>query len=68
MLSPLQLRYDACIAFHIHDALDKGVTKQEILETIGLTLSMGSGPTLVYGCEALPALEQVKKKDFIENL
>jgi len=47
-----------CIAFHVRDALRAGATREEILETIGVAIFMGGGPALVYGCEALEALEQ----------
>ena len=51
---------DGCIAFHVHDALKGGATAEEILETIGVAICMGGGPALVYGCEAMEALEQFK--------
>lgn len=58
----IAVRCDGCIAFHIHDALENGATEQEILETIGVAICMGGGPALVYGCEALTALEQFKNR------
>ncbi|WP_292889148.1 carboxymuconolactone decarboxylase family protein [Nonlabens sp.] len=51
---------DGCIAFHVHDALKAGATKEDILETIGVAICMGGGPALVYGGEAMQALEQFK--------
>jgi len=51
---------EGCIAFHVHDALENGATSEEILETIGVAICMGGGPALVYGCEAMEALEQFK--------
>lgn len=54
----ITVRCDGCIAFHVHDALKAGATSQEILETIGVAVLMGGGPALVYGCEAMEALEQ----------
>ena len=51
---------DGCIAFHVHDAIENGATPEEILETIGVAICMGGGPALVYGCEAMEALEQFK--------
>ena len=52
------MRCDGCIAFHVHDSLDAGATTAEISETIGVAVMMGGGPALVYGCEALEAVEQ----------
>tara|TARA_R110000868_G_scaffold326032_1_gene586954 strand:+ start:450 stop:812 length:363 start_codon:yes stop_codon:yes gene_type:complete len=49
---------NGCIAFHVHDALKAGANRQEILETIGVAILMGGGPSMVYGCEALEALDQ----------
>ncbi len=49
---------DGCIAYHVHDAMQAGATSEEIMETIGVAIMMGGGPALVYGCEAVEALEQ----------
>jgi AhpD family alkylhydroperoxidase len=54
----IAVRCDGCIAYHIHDALRAGATRQEILETIGVAILMGGGPATIYGCQALEALEQ----------
>lgn len=54
----ITVRCDGCIAFHVHDALQAGATSEEILETIGVAVLMGGGPAVVYGCEALEALNQ----------
>ena len=54
----ITVRCDGCIAFHVHDALKSGATPNEIVETIGVAVLMGGGPAVVYGCEALEALQQ----------
>jgi AhpD family alkylhydroperoxidase len=54
----ITVRCDGCIAFHIHDALEAGASRDEITETIGVAVLMGGGPAVMYGCEALEALEQ----------
>lgn len=51
-------RCDACIAYHVHDAMRAGATRPEIIETIGVAMMMGGGPATMYGCEAFEALEQ----------
>jgi len=51
-------RCEGCIAFHTADALRAGATKAEILETISVAIMMGGGPAMIYGCEALAALDQ----------
>ncbi len=55
----INVRCDGCLAYHVHDALHAGATHQEIVETIGVAIMMGGGPSVVYGCEALEALEQL---------
>lgn len=54
----ITVRCDGCIAFHVHDALKAGASSEEIVETIGVAIMMGGGPALMYGCEALEALNQ----------
>ncbi|MGB3344168.1 MAG: carboxymuconolactone decarboxylase family protein [Aequorivita sp.] len=54
----ITVRCDGCIAFHVHDALESGATTSEINETIGVAILMGGGPSVIYGCEALEALNQ----------
>jgi AhpD family alkylhydroperoxidase len=49
---------DGCIAYHVHDAIEAGATREELVETIGVAIMMGGGPSVVYGCEALEAIEQ----------
>ena len=51
-------RCDACIAYHVHDALRAGAAREEIVETIGVAMMMGGGPATMYGCHAFEALEQ----------
>ncbi|WP_111707664.1 carboxymuconolactone decarboxylase family protein [Lutibacter citreus] len=54
----ISVRCDGCIAFHVHDALISGASSDEIMETIGVAILMGGGPALMYGCEAMEALNQ----------
>ncbi len=49
---------EGCIAYHVHDALAAGATRQEMLETIGVAVMMGGGPALMYAAHALDAIEQ----------
>ena len=53
---------DGCIAYHIHDALDARASREEIEETIGVSILIGGGPAVVYGCEAMVALGQFEKE------
>ncbi len=58
----ISVRCDGCIAFHVNDAIKAGATHDEITETIGVSVLMGGGPALMYGCEALEALKQFEEK------
>ena len=53
---------DGCIAFHVHDALNAGANRQEILDAIGVAILMGGGPSMVYGCEAMQALNEFERE------
>lgn len=54
----ISVHCDGCIAFHVHDALNAGASRQETLEAIGVAILMGGGPSMVYGCEAMEALNE----------
>lgn len=49
---------EGCIAYHVHDAVAAGATRQELLETIGVGLLMVGGPGSIYAAHALDAIEQ----------
>ena len=57
----ITVRCDGCIAFHVHDSLKSGATPEEVTEAIGVAIMMGGGPSVMYGCEALEALQQFQK-------
>jgi AhpD family alkylhydroperoxidase len=52
------VRCDGCIAFHVHDAIKAGASREEIVEALDVAVLMGGGPALMYVIEALEALEQ----------
>ncbi len=54
----ITVRCDGCIAYHVHDAIKAGASREEIAETIGVAVLMGGGPSVIYGSEALEAVEQ----------
>ncbi len=49
---------DDCIAFHVKAAVDRGATREEILETLGMAIYMGAGPAAMYASHALGAYTQ----------
>ena len=57
----IAIRCEGCIACHVQDALKAGATKEEIIETIGVTVLMGGGPSVTYGQKAYEALEEFSK-------
>jgi AhpD family alkylhydroperoxidase len=54
----ITVRCDGCISFHVHDAMQAGATKHEIVETVAVAILMGGGPSVVYGIEAFQAVSQ----------
>jgi AhpD family alkylhydroperoxidase len=54
----IAVRCDGCIAAHVSGALKHGATPEEFAETIGVAITMGGGPSTVYGAHAWTAMEQ----------
>jgi len=52
------IRCDGCVAFHSQAAVRQGATRDEILETMGMALYMGAGPSLMYAAQAVEAFDQ----------
>ena len=51
-------RCDDCIAFHAKAAVERGATREEVLETLGMAIYMGAGPSAMYASHALGAFDQ----------
>lgn len=58
----INVRCDGCIAYHVHDSLEAGASREEVAEAVGVAIMMGGGPSVVYGAEAWAALEQFEEK------
>jgi AhpD family alkylhydroperoxidase len=54
----IAVRCDGCIAFHVKAAVKHGATREELLETVGVGIYMGGGPSAVYGAQAMEAYDQ----------
>jgi AhpD family alkylhydroperoxidase len=52
------VRCDDCIAFHVKAAVERGATREEVLETLGMAIYMGTGPSAMYASHALGAYAQ----------
>jgi AhpD family alkylhydroperoxidase len=51
-------RCDDCAAFHTKAAVEQGATRDEVLETLGMAIYMGAGPSAMYASRALGAFTQ----------
>jgi AhpD family alkylhydroperoxidase len=55
------VRCDDCIGFHVKAALAHGASREEIMETLGMAIYMGAGPSVMYASHVLDAYEQLAK-------
>lgn len=56
------IRCDDCIAFHVKAARRAGATRDEVLETLGMAIYMGAGPSVMYATHALDAFAQYEEQ------
>jgi AhpD family alkylhydroperoxidase len=52
------IRCDACITFHAEAAVRQGATREEVMETMGMAVYMGAGPSVMYAAQAVEAYDQ----------
>ena len=52
------IRCDGRVAFHAQAAVKHGATREEVMETMGMALYMGAGPSLMYAAQAVEAFDQ----------
>lgn len=52
-------RCENCILWHSAGAVKAGATREEIVETIGVAILMGGGPSSAYGAKALASADEV---------
>ncbi len=55
-------RCDACIAFHAEAAVRQGASREEVMETLGMAIYMGAGPSVMYAANAVEAFDQFSLK------
>jgi AhpD family alkylhydroperoxidase len=55
-------RCDGCVAFHAEAALKQGATRAEIMETMGMAIYMGAGPSVMYAAQVVEAFDQFSAK------
>ena len=55
----ITIRCEGCIACHVKAAIGAGATQEEIVETIGVAVVMGGGPSIGYGDKAYKAMKEM---------
>jgi AhpD family alkylhydroperoxidase len=60
-------RCDDCIAFHAKAAAEQGATREEILETLGMAIYIGAGPSVMYAAHAVEAYGQFAPADSVSS-
>jgi len=53
----ITLRCDGCITVHTAAARERGATKEEIAEALGVAVSLNAGAAVVYSTRALDAFD-----------
>ena len=53
-------RCDGCLGFHTQALAKLGASKQEVVETLGMAVYMGGGPSLMYAADAMSAFEKAQ--------
>jgi len=55
-------RCDACVGFHAEAAVRQGASRDEVMETMGMAIYMGAGPSVMYAAQAVEAFDQFAAK------
>jgi AhpD family alkylhydroperoxidase len=53
------IRCDGCITVHAKAAVDKGATREEIAEAVGVATAINAGAGLVYSARVFDAVDQL---------
>jgi AhpD family alkylhydroperoxidase len=51
-------RCDGCIGFHTQKLVKLEASREEVMETLGMSVYMGGGPALMYAADALKSYEE----------
>ena len=62
------IRCDDCIGFHAKAAKEKGATREEVMETLGMSIYMGAGPSVMYAAHAVSAFDQLSAQPDVSVL
>ena len=55
------IRCDDCIGFHVKAAIEKGASREEIMETMGMAIYMGAGPSVTYAAHVVSAFDELSE-------
>jgi AhpD family alkylhydroperoxidase len=53
---------EGCIVFRVQNAIRHSASREEVAETIAVSIEMSGGPATVYGAKALAAFDELKAK------
>jgi AhpD family alkylhydroperoxidase len=53
------IRCEGCIVFHTRACIKAGVTREQLIDMIGIAVEMGGGPSSIYGAQALECFDQM---------
>jgi AhpD family alkylhydroperoxidase len=56
------VRCDDCIGFHVKAAIERGASREEVAEALGMAIYMGAGPSVMYASHALEAFTQFQER------
>ena len=56
----VQNRCEMCIMSHVQNAINAGVTREELVDALGVCVLMGGGPNQSYASIALEVYDQYK--------
>ncbi|MGV3000665.1 carboxymuconolactone decarboxylase family protein [Vibrio sp. E150_018] len=57
----ISVRCDGCIGSHVEAAVKAGASREELIETINVAILMGGGPAVIYGTQALAAVDEFSR-------
>lgn len=49
---------ETCIAWHVHDAMEAGATREEMMEALGVAILMGGSPAVADSVLAMEVMNQ----------
>ena len=56
------IRCEDCISYHTRAAIKHGASKEEVVESLGVAVELGGGPSVVYSARALSAFDNLNSQ------